>query len=1625
MTRKMTGNMIRKLAACAVFLMLALMCAPAVFAQNGSSTAFAFVAIDNNGIIAGPEMIAFEEGQTVKDALLESGHDFGDFGSSDWIAEIDGHADNYRVFYDGNQSSFSAAASSINKALVITVRSNYSENYLELVRLLAEHESKPEAMRMNADVRSAYEAALAGLPTATSAKAAELKNGLQAAYDSYELWESETSVNVSFDIRQGAAAASGASVTVTDASGNVQESTASQPAFQLRSGTYTFRAVKGMDETEGSFTVIRGENSKTVTADLPEGRWFGDITLIAPSGSMYAGSAVSDSETAAFVSDNVISPKINIKPGASLSGMSASQLSEYYLYAEYEGFNSGTDYSREITANRIPWDSTAKALTQVTPAGLEDRSITLKAVKKDAATGFVQRQRHVLDIVRMPTLKSLSVSDASEDIDLSPEFSSSVNEYSLTTAADSLTVSGSTYQYTASTSLTNCGRYADGYSISINGQAQEEDGSCQVSIANGDRITVRAEGRNGQNSEYVINVNKVQPKTVIVNKEDGVSVVLQKPNGSEIQPVSETGTTATFRVTAGEYSWISTIDGDYHAKGSVNAGSSTGNTVTVTAATPVKEKLVESIAAFSSRGTAGIEYVLNDGSGFDWENHSCTFTVSDFTTQFYMAATKADPAVTLTRKAFRKSGSSDINKEAVLADGERTLQNGLIANGGRNNSTVVTASKTAGSITYYQDYRISTVRTATLESLKVTDAADRACNIYQNGSREDIGFDPDITQYTMNIDENAEYINLEFAFSCPGMDNDSTGGYTVSIGDRQFTRRDGGQTEKLQYELAGSGRQVEIEILTASEFSENVRQIYRITVSKVPAVEAVFVTDPQDALVRVTNVSTGEREWPDEDGRFILMSGALYRYTATAYGYIGEEKEFSLESSGDASAEPETITVNLIKAKQNSGLDPDMQSEWPYFRADENNNGVVNTQLPKEPENAALYWATLIGDGYDSEATGCPILADGYLYTYAGEKIIKMDPMTGKVIASGTMDRSSSFAINSPTYAEGMVFVGLSNGGIQAFNATTLDSLWIYNDELGGQPNCPITYRNGYIYTGFWNSETKAANFVCVSVTDEDPAKKDEIKLATWTHTGAGYYWAGAYAADDYVLVGSDDGNAGSIYANGVLLSIDPATGAVIDSLQDELAGEYCTGDIRSSVCYDEESGKYYFTTKGGYFCSVAVNENGTFDRDSVTALRLDNGGDATHPPMSTSTPVIFKGRAYIGVSGTGQFTADSGHNITVIDLSGSAPVIAYKYETKGYPQTSGLLTTAYSEEGNDYEVYVYFFENYTPGRLKVLVDSQGQTEAKGYDVFTPYGDQAQYAICSPVSDEWGNIYFKNDSAYMMMIGSVIKELTVTKKPSKLTYSAGEKFDPAGMKVTAAYANGKERDVTKYVNFTKEPLTVDDEEIDIIFDLGENMEMYQDRAGEAGQKYITPRTSVGIRVNRLQAGSVTLSKTAYTYNGKAQKPAVKALDKKGNKIAASEYTVKYSGKSVNVGAYTAEVKFRNNYQGSRTLKYRINPKGTSLSKLTGKKKAITVKWKKQSAKMAASRITGYQIQCSTSKTFKSGNLKKDVKGYSKTLKKIGNLKAGKKYYVRIRTYKTVKGTRYYSTWSSIRSVKTK
>lgn len=500
-----------------------------------------------------------------------------------------------------------------------------------------------------------------------------------------------------------------------------------------------------------------------------------------------------------------------------------------------------------------------------------------------------------------------------------------------------------------------------------------------------------------------------------------------------------------------------------------------------------------------------------------------------------------------------------------------------------------------------------------------------------------------------------------------------------------------------------------------------------------------------------------------------------------------------------------TVTVMCILCFSAQGI---FAYTWSDFRGNPENNGVTDIALPTKSDDATLYWASKIGEGWQV-APSCPIIVDDVVVMFAKSTVYKLDAVTGEILQQADLKGAgnSSWNITPPTYADGKIFMALANGKIQAVDFETLENCWLYQHEnKRGQSNSPVVYHNGYVYTGYWNTGDSEAPFVCV-----DAATGEEVW--SFMHKG-GFYWAGCYVNDHYLLVGSDDGSGSGDDAvenpseTSVLYSLNPKTGEEIDTI------EGLNGDIRSTVMFEDNgdgSGTAYFTSEGGSFYGVPVDANGNLDEEHMSEIKL--GGP------SCSTPVIHNGRAYVGVQGEkGHFVQYGGHSFAVIDLA--ANKIAYTCPTQGYTQTSGLLTTAY--ESADGYTYVYFFDNYTPGKLRVIKDKPGQTrmisDSKYADIlFTPAKEQAQYVLCSPICDNYGTLYFKNDSGYIMACGWNIKNLEVTKAPNKTQYKAGEIFDPAGMEVIATYANGKTRDVTKYLKYNINPLTTADIEITLTF----------------------------------------------------------------------------------------------------------------------------------------------------------------------------------------------------------------
>ena len=162
-------------------------------------------------------------------------------------------------------------------------------------------------------------------------------------------------------------------------------------------------------------------------------------------------------------------------------------------------------------------------------------------------------------------------------------------------------------------------------------------------------------------------------------------------------------------------------------------------------------------------------------------------------------------------------------------------------------------------------------------------------------------------------------------------------------------------------------------------------------------------------------------------------------------------------------------------------------------------------------------------------------------------------------------------------------------------------------------------------------------------------------------------------------------------------------------------------------------------------------------------------------------------------------------------------------------------------------------------------------------------------------------------------------------------------------------------------------------------------------------------TVSGISTKAFTGKNITQSITV-KYNGKALKNG-------------TDYTVSYSNNK-KIGTATVKIAGKGSYTGTVTKTFKINPAKQEIQKLTAKSKAFFVDWAQKGS------ATGYEIQYATNSKFTSA--KKVTITNNKTDKTtISKLSGKKKYYVRVRSYTTVKGTKYYGAWSASKSVTTK
>ena len=456
------------------------------------------------------------------------------------------------------------------------------------------------------------------------------------------------------------------------------------------------------------------------------------------------------------------------------------------------------------------------------------------------------------------------------------------------------------------------------------------------------------------------------------------------------------------------------------------------------------------------------------------------------------------------------------------------------------------------------------------------------------------------------------------------------------------------------------------------------------------------------------------------------------------------------------------------------------------------------------------------------------------------------------------------------------------------------------------------------------------------------------------------------------------------------------------------------------SICTVDKNGNVTAFKTGTGYVTVTASANG-YDSVSkdvkivVSKKSLNNGlltlsetsyvYDGTYKkPTATVTfggKVLQEGKDYtisyrnnlnVGVTtviatGMGDYTGYTSKNFTItkramaggtvsvassVSFTGSNITPSVTVKVAGRTLTSGTdYTVSYSNNKNvgTSNVYVYGKGNYS-GSLSAKFDivpakqqiQKLETKYKGF-----YIDWAQKGSATGYDVEY--------SVNANMSGAVSKHLTAS-KPDTLTVSglAGNK--------------------TYYVR----------------------VRSYTNVNGKVYYGAWSDIKSIKTANNDITKATVSgISTKAFTGKAITQNVTVKV----GNTVLknGTDYTVSYSNNK-KVGKATVKITGKGKYGGVITKTFKINPAKQEIQKLTAKSKAFFVDWAQKGS------ASGYEIQYATNSKF-TGAKKVAITNNKTDKTTVSKLSGKKKYYVRVRSYTTVGGTKYYGTWSAVKNVTTK
>lgn len=1380
---------------------------------------FYFMAVDGDELVAKPIKVDYGPGDTIASALVETGYTFEglDEGIVTSVNDVEGVYGCASSNADADLERMDVTPEPLAYNLLVFQTDSesftVSGKLLQLATELLRYEESEKAQRYIV-AKNLYQGILRDLPglSTDDARAEELYRDLQRAINDAENQDEGTKFSVKVELTHGGEELTAAEgdVVFTNRFGATYTAVDGD-RLELSPGDYNFTlSIHDLNKkAKGKFTVEEfGDpaEEQTFALDVPgNDYWLQGVCFGLSSSTPTVQYDPVDSLSFDFsVIDN--STSTTAYAGQTWSAEALKFNASYRKAAiSYLPTNS-TDLKETQISNSSTSSRPSTSMTYFIPAEGGSRTVPYVVTLNDVDQDILFTQEYTLNLVRPRTLAGLEVLDEEGPVHLSPEFS------------------GTTYAYTAkvleTTSVnvrpTAFAGYDLGYRVYVNDELAPEGDSVSVVLKPAgetqDPIKVQVRHTDGTlSAEYsitpellpAVSVNISIPKTASLEVLNSVGTAADFSNLSKDGDIH----TYTFNLPEGlSYKYVVTQNTYYTTSGSFVAADDVNISTTV--------DTTDYVDSIKIRQNTSYDYYL-DVSGEEVA-HELFATLPDYYSASRMTVKLKEEyktGRTISASYLQQTlaaSSNNVSRTINLNNGKETTLTSFITAGGRSQHIDLVVQQIDGQFTRQQIYHIKLDRELHLRNSPAPSFAyDGQQALYSPTFNRD-----QFNAYEVIVPDTATELLVQAGQNGTVRSEDIEDPYVLTINGivAEPTVNYATNSPMLEAVIPLNGTNTEEEITIDISNSYGGVGQYKFTVKKVATMAMTFGVEPVDALFTLYDGSEA-RIWPDESGQFNLLVGMTYKYVLSKYEYV------SLANTFVADQAVPHIDLALELAAANENIDPTIDVEWNKFRG-EDNTGVTTRETPASAEEAQLYWAYMSSS---MSHTGQPIVLDDYVAVFTGNKLQYLDPISGELVAEGIMFSGGGII---PVYSDGMIFAPVTSG-LQAFNATprpqtaedvgytnsevmVLDSLWTYKDPIGGGGMAPFYVKDGYIYGG-WQQLRNPGAFVCLSITDEDPSQTHEEKEPVWRWVrSTGFYWAGAHVSENFVVVG------GEVAGDDDLTCLDARTGKVLDTIPNLF-----TIENRGSVSYDKDSDRYCLNTKDTFY-SVRVDENGKFYDLKQGSI----GG------MSTSTPAIYNGRAYIGISGNGQFQSFTGSGIMVIDIETAQPV--YAMATRGYPQASGLVSTAYldvphynpqtGQEETGF-VYVYFTENVNPGNISYIIDKPGITEPVISDnvggiqtaplLFAPKGHHSQYNLSSLQVDKYGTLYMKTDRGYIMAIGQKIEEIEVVTDPEHTVYYPGEVFDPTGIKVIAKYVNGFERDVTNYVKFSENLLTTEQTSVDV------------------------------------------------------------------------------------------------------------------------------------------------------------------------------------------------------------------